>query len=658
MQLAANKASTQPLVPAPMFGNNGAHTWNMLGGEDIAVNHAVLPDGKVLLAGGGYDIGCNCMHIALVKLDTLCGKLDASFGNNGTIAHIFDGRSTLRNMVVLPNGKILACGQNAPDNSLSQQVGAVYRFNADGTADLTMNGTGWRSDRFDALSSGIHNAIIPLNGGRFYAVGTSGANINGGAFGLGLMRYLENGALDASYGGDGKAWTNLGGQPYQPTVHEALLLADSSVLVIASAAPVFGQPREMMLVRFDPNGNLFAGYGNNGVVFTGVPVYEGVPQNRAALLTDGSVLVGCTGTASGFKFVTFRVLADGTVDQSYGTNGLSEVDPGAGNEFAYGLHVDADGTSYQMGNLNNQVSYIVKRDAQGQPVSSFGTGGVLTVPQLIADMGIRGGVALNNGRVLLYGRADAENMVALKLTSEPSLGLFADLGPDTGFCPGQSVELNAGSPGSSYQWFRGTVALGSTQSIDVNTAGTYRVTITDPQGCTDRDTVLVSAFAAPNVPVIMQLGDLLYTFSTDDLQWYLNGEPIPGANSEELSVEENGTYTVVATNGETGCTATSPPFVLLNVGVNEVVEGSASASLVPNPVDHSSKLQFKLPYTQNVEVSISDALGRVVMTNRRIGQFGKGTHNVEFSEIMLLKPGSYHLVLHLDGGHLPVRFIR
>ncbi|MFN8142839.1 MAG: PKD domain-containing protein [Bacteroidia bacterium] len=49
----------------------------------------------------------------------------------------------------------------------------------------------------------------------------------------------------------------------------------------------------------------------------------------------------------------------------------------------------------------------------------------------------------------------------------------------TAVCAGQSATLNAGNPGCTYSWSTGD----STQTITTNTAGTYYVTITDPNGC-------------------------------------------------------------------------------------------------------------------------------------------------------------------------------
>jgi len=649
LALATINAHSQNPVAAPMFGANGGVALNILGGEDIAVRHALLPDGKLLLGGGGYDINCNCFHIALVKLDTLCGKLDATFGNGGKIGHIFDQRSTLRDMNVLPNGKILACGQNAPDNSVSLQVGAVYRFNPDGSADLTMNGTAWRTDRFDAISSGIHNAILPLNGGRFYAVGSSGSNINGGAYGIGIMRYMEDGSLDPNYSGDGKTWSNLGGGPYQPNVHSALLIADSSVLIVASAAAFFGEPRQLILVRFDMDGNLDPDFGTNGIVLTDILSYEGATLHRAFLLADGKILVGATGATAAEQFITARFMPDGTLDASYGTNGISAMDPGPVGELAFGLDVLADGSSIQIGGNDGLVgSYLVKRTPNGQVDTGFGTNGIFPIPQLTGDMGIRGGLALGDGRWMAYGRSNAENMIAVKLTTDPALGLFADLGPDTAAC--LNVVLDAGSPGSSYLWSTNATE----QTISVTTSGMYRVAITNADGCTDRDTINVVVGQNPPIPEIIEEGLFLFVLDPGEIQWYLNGEPIPGATDLEWAVTENGSYTVSVTNSN-GCTSFSEPLVVLTVAVSE--RSFEEARVFPNPASDHVYVQLSSSGSTGYQlVSLVDNAGRTVLRTR--SQTGTGEpQRIDLSQVV---PGCYVLVF--GGGQdrftNPIRMVK
>lgn len=68
-----------------------------------------------------------------------------------------------------------------------------------------------------------------------------------------------------------------------------------------------------------------------------------------------------------------------------------------------------------------------------------------------------------------------------------------NLGPDTAIC-GNAITLDAGNPGSTYSWSN----TGNTQTVAVG-SGTYSVTVTDPSGCFDRDTITVTANASPIV---------------------------------------------------------------------------------------------------------------------------------------------------------------
>ncbi len=69
----------------------------------------------------------------------------------------------------------------------------------------------------------------------------------------------------------------------------------------------------------------------------------------------------------------------------------------------------------------------------------------------------------------------------------------ADLGADTAIC-GSSITLDAGNPGSTYAWSTSA----NTQLVTVG-SGTYSVTVTDPSGCADSDTITVTTNATPSV---------------------------------------------------------------------------------------------------------------------------------------------------------------
>ena len=66
---------------------------------------------------------------------------------------------------------------------------------------------------------------------------------------------------------------------------------------------------------------------------------------------------------------------------------------------------------------------------------------------------------------------------------------IVDLGNDIELCQGETTTLDAGTF-ISYLWSDGS----TTQTIDVNTAGTYNVTITDDNGNTTEIIIPTSGF--------------------------------------------------------------------------------------------------------------------------------------------------------------------
>ena len=121
-------------------------------------------------------------------------------------------------------------------------------------------------------------------------------------------------------------------------------------------------------------------------------------------------------------------------------------------------------------------------------------------------------------------------------------------------CDGDTISITSVSA-ESYLWTTGD----TTQSIQVFAAGVYNVSATDQNGCvgTSSDvTVIVNQL--PN-PTITANGDLDFcdggevTLSTQDFVTY---QWSTGAISQNITVDQSGTYTVTVTDS-TGCAAAS-----------------------------------------------------------------------------------------------------
>ncbi len=123
-------------------------------------------------------------------------------------------------------------------------------------------------------------------------------------------------------------------------------------------------------------------------------------------------------------------------------------------------------------------------------------------------------------------------------------GLPLDLGPDEEICAGQSINLDAGS-GYTYDWSTSQL----TQIITVNSPGSYSVTITDINGCTNADTINISLSQGVSVDlgpdtsfcsgasIFLDAGSSGNTYN-----W------TPGGNSQLLEVSQAGTYIVEVGN--------------------------------------------------------------------------------------------------------------
>lgn len=88
------------------------------------------------------------------------------------------------------------------------------------------------------------------------------------------------------------------------------------------------------------------------------------------------------------------------------------------------------------------------------------------------------------------GVCQAKDTINVTFVSAPPV----DLGNDTLLCPGQTLLLDAGNPGSNYLWSTAEI----TQTITVGTAGSYWVDVSQQQ-CGDRDTINVSYVSSPDL---------------------------------------------------------------------------------------------------------------------------------------------------------------
>lgn len=182
--------------------------------------------------------------------------------------------------------------------------------------------------------------------------------------------------------------------------------------------------------------------------------------------------------------------------------------------------------------------------------------------------------------------AGCDSLVVTELTVNPTYYIDDVV---VSICPGDSAFLSGG-----YQTIPG-----------------FYTDLYDTEfGC---DSVVVSELVTvPDpIPVIDQVGNVLQTGVYASYQWYLDGEPIPGADGMTWEPTQNGMYTVDVVD-ENGCTGISDPYPVVTVGMEETM--ISALSVYPNPTAGFVTLQLPEVSGADVMIQVLDVTGRVVQS--------------------------------------------
>ncbi len=163
------------------------------------------------------------------------------------------------------------------------------------------------------------------------------------------------------------------------------------------------------------------------------------------------------------------------------------------------------------------------------------------------------------------GQCTGAKTVVITL-AEPPAPVIA--GPST-LCSGSSITLDAGGGYAQYDWSNGQ----KTQTIAVDMAGTYSVTVTDVNGCSGTATTVVGLVAAPNPGAgsnsPLCAGEQLKLFTGSGAGWkYAWSGPAGFASTVQNPVRNattsamSGQYLVAVTDGN-NCTGTATVVVLV-----------------------------------------------------------------------------------------------
>ena len=374
------------------FGTNGIAVRELGLGTDAAYDVVIQPDGKIVAAGESYNgLGTD---FTVIRYNPN-GTLDSSFGINGVVITTFGTipagapkNAVLNSIIIQPDGKLLAAGSvnnRAPTNNDF----ALVRYNTDGSLDSSFgtNGIVMTSVSDAGSFADAARALALQSDGKIIAVGDA-FSTSIGRNGFAVVRYNENGSLDTSFDGDGKAATSLGSDD---TAFDVVIQTDGKIAVAGRSFNDTNNINNFALARYNPNGSLDTSFSDDGKTITSIDnltcaAQSLVIQPDGKLVAAGYATVNDSTQSVGFGLIRYN--SDGSPDLSFGAGGIVTTvfrDTVHTDEIANDLILQPDGKLIAAGyslKLNSNpldvTDYdfaIARYNRNGSLDSGFGTAG-------------------------------------------------------------------------------------------------------------------------------------------------------------------------------------------------------------------------------------------------------------------------------------------
>jgi uncharacterized delta-60 repeat protein len=308
------------------------------------------------------------------------GSLDTTFNGTGKVVHDFGGDDHVAGVATDGLNRVIVGGYTNWHAGCVNKVDCgdnynffVGRFNEDGSVDTTFADGGRKIIGFGSDDDYAYDLLIDPQG-RIVLAGSTHYDpgiLSRERAALAIARVLPSGAFDTSFGGDG---TVIGdAAPTRYSVANAIAIDHNGRLVIAS--DVGGWP---YIFTMDDNGSFSSGY--TAPYIAQIPWRNDCNYSRFTdVAVDQSNRIIATGycnetSADGTAIIILRALPDGSFDTTFGTSGVIAESFGAGAQQGRSVVVDGLGRVTIAGYVSDcgRDFFISRVLADGSVDHSFG----------------------------------------------------------------------------------------------------------------------------------------------------------------------------------------------------------------------------------------------------------------------------------------------
>ncbi|MBL7912359.1 MAG: T9SS type A sorting domain-containing protein [Bacteroidia bacterium] len=467
------------------------------------------------------------------------------------------------------------------------------------------NTNGTIDNTFGINGSTVIDINPNLDFGRAIAIQTddkiviAGQSDNGSNDDVTVVRLNSNGTIDNTFGTNGIVTTTI--SSFSEKASAIAIQPDGKIVVGGSANT--GTSSDFIIIRYNTNGTLDNTFGVNGIVLTDIGLASDDQIKTIDLQSDGKIVAGGIYNASGYDFCLVRYNTNGTIDNTFGNAGKVITAITSGVDEIESIDVQSDGKIVVVGNSNitaNTDFVLVRYNTTGSLDNTFGNLGIVTT-----TVGLGGDYASSvkiqtNGKIVVMGyiQVGADNDAAIvRYNSNGTLDNTFGLG-------GKVI-----SPiGSTYDFVldgildnNGKIILSG--NFD-NSMGAARFI----GECNLNTSVAVSGLNLTS----NQIGTYQWLNCANAMAQILN------ETNQTYTATTNGSYAVQITNN--GCIDTSVCINIVNVGINERTR-DIDFGLFPNP----SNGIFNLILPNPSRIILINMLGQQIQNQ----MYGEGLHQFD-----------------------------
>lgn len=322
-------------------------------------------------------------------------------------------------VAIQTDGKIVVAGYAS--NGTDHDF-AVVRYNTDGSLDTTFGSDGKVTTDFGYNDMGEGITLQP--DGKIVVVGYSEGHSMGILYyGVwAIVRYNTDGSLDTTFDVDGKVTTDIGASI--DGAYSVAIQSDGKIVVGGQEDNKV--PGDFAVVRYNSDGSVDTTFGVNGIVDTPIGVGYDLGIGDIMLQSDGKIiLTGFAEMSYDYKnFAAVRYSSDGSLDTTFDGDGKVTTDFGGKHDYSIGAALQPDGKIVLAGFTDyvaplNYDIAIARYNTNGSLDTTFNSDGKVTIDLGSTSEGIRGVVLQTDGKIVLAGYSGGDFGDALQQQRQP-----------------------------------------------------------------------------------------------------------------------------------------------------------------------------------------------------------------------------------------------